>query len=216
MDQPGDAHGADGDEDVEIRGQQIREGDTVVMLYGSANRDEEIFGPTPRSSTSPVTPTRTSHSAAVSMPASGRSWPASKRGSSSRCCWAPTRSSNWSATSTGCGPPWCPASRRMPVRLGNGELSGGFRLHAGAEGAARRDPGAPGGGDDAGTHRRGRGPHGGWATRSSECVRALGAADLLGVGWPKEYGGRGFTALEQYIFVEEAQRVERTASRWSP
>jgi cytochrome P450 len=31
--------------DVEIRGQVIRGGDTVVMLYGSANRDEEIFGP---------------------------------------------------------------------------------------------------------------------------------------------------------------------------
>ena len=40
-----------------------------------------------------------------------------------------------------------------------------------------------------------------------DCVRALGAADLLGVGWPKEYGGRGFTALEQFIFFEEAQRV---------
>ncbi|OAN36865.1 cytochrome P450 [Mycolicibacterium iranicum] len=32
-------------EDVEIRGQQIKAGETVVMLYGSANRDEEIFGP---------------------------------------------------------------------------------------------------------------------------------------------------------------------------
>jgi cytochrome P450 len=30
--------------DVEIRGQLIKEGDIVVMLYGSANRDEEIFG----------------------------------------------------------------------------------------------------------------------------------------------------------------------------
>ncbi|WP_375481901.1 cytochrome P450 [uncultured Mycobacterium sp.] len=30
--------------DIEIRGQHIRAGDTVVMLYGSANRDEEIFG----------------------------------------------------------------------------------------------------------------------------------------------------------------------------
>ncbi len=30
--------------DAEIRGQLIREGDMVVMLYGSANRDEEIFG----------------------------------------------------------------------------------------------------------------------------------------------------------------------------
>jgi hypothetical protein len=40
-----------------------------------------------------------------------------------------------------------------------------------------------------------------------ECVRALAAADLLGVGWPKEYGGRGFSAIEQFIFAEEAQRV---------
>jgi cytochrome P450 len=31
--------------DVEIRGQLIREGQVVVMLYGSANRDEDIFGP---------------------------------------------------------------------------------------------------------------------------------------------------------------------------
>jgi cytochrome P450 len=30
--------------DVEIRGELIKEGETVVMLYGSANRDEEIFG----------------------------------------------------------------------------------------------------------------------------------------------------------------------------
>lgn len=31
-------------EDVEIRGQTIRKGETVVMLYGSANRDEDVFG----------------------------------------------------------------------------------------------------------------------------------------------------------------------------
>jgi cytochrome P450 len=30
--------------DVEIRGQLVREGEVVVMLYGSANRDEDIFG----------------------------------------------------------------------------------------------------------------------------------------------------------------------------
>jgi alkylation response protein AidB-like acyl-CoA dehydrogenase len=40
-----------------------------------------------------------------------------------------------------------------------------------------------------------------------ECVRALASAKLLGVGWPKEYGGRGYTAIEQYIFFEEAKRV---------
>jgi cytochrome P450 len=32
-------------QDVAIRGQTIRQGQQVVMLYGSANRDEEIFGP---------------------------------------------------------------------------------------------------------------------------------------------------------------------------
>lgn len=32
--------------DVVIRGQHIKAGDTVVMLYGSANRDEDVFGPT--------------------------------------------------------------------------------------------------------------------------------------------------------------------------
>jgi cytochrome P450 len=33
-------------EDVEIRGQQIRAGEKIVMLYGAANRDAAIFGPT--------------------------------------------------------------------------------------------------------------------------------------------------------------------------
>ncbi|WP_319453304.1 MULTISPECIES: acyl-CoA dehydrogenase family protein [unclassified Mycobacterium] len=41
-----------------------------------------------------------------------------------------------------------------------------------------------------------------------ECVRALGAENLLGLGWPKEYGGRGFSAMEQFIFIEEARRVK--------
>ncbi len=41
----------------------------------------------------------------------------------------------------------------------------------------------------------------------SECRRALGSAGLLGVAWPVEYGGSGLTALEQYIFSEEARRV---------
>ena len=41
----------------------------------------------------------------------------------------------------------------------------------------------------------------------TECRRALGDAGLLGVAWPVEYGGSGLTALEQYIFSEEARRV---------
>ncbi|MDP7726720.1 MULTISPECIES: acyl-CoA dehydrogenase family protein [Mycobacterium] len=46
---------------------------------------------------------------------------------------------------------------------------------------------------------------GGPAVRDT--VRALAQADLLGVGWPEEYGGRGFSAIEQFIFSEEARRV---------
>ncbi len=42
----------------------------------------------------------------------------------------------------------------------------------------------------------------------AECRRALGEAGLLGVAWPVEYGGGGLTALEQYIFAEEARRVD--------
>jgi len=29
--------------DTELRGKKIREGDSVLLLYGSANRDEEVF-----------------------------------------------------------------------------------------------------------------------------------------------------------------------------
>jgi alkylation response protein AidB-like acyl-CoA dehydrogenase len=40
-----------------------------------------------------------------------------------------------------------------------------------------------------------------------EAIRKIGKDGWLGVGWPKEYGGHGFTALEQLIFVDEARRT---------
>jgi alkylation response protein AidB-like acyl-CoA dehydrogenase len=40
-----------------------------------------------------------------------------------------------------------------------------------------------------------------------EAIRQIGKDGWLGVGWPKEYGGHGFTALEQLIFVDEARRT---------
>jgi hypothetical protein len=40
-----------------------------------------------------------------------------------------------------------------------------------------------------------------------ETVRRLGADHWLGVGWPKEYGGRGWGAIEQLIFVDAAGRA---------
>ena len=35
----------------------------------------------------------------------------------------------------------------------------------------------------------------------------LGADGWLGVGWPKEYGGRGLTPVEQFVFFDEAARA---------
>jgi alkylation response protein AidB-like acyl-CoA dehydrogenase len=50
--------------------------------------------------------------------------------------------------------------------------------------------------------------HGGLGT--PEClaaVRKMGKDGWLGVGWPKEYGGRGFGRMEQFVFYDEAQRA---------
>ncbi|WEH12713.1 acyl-CoA dehydrogenase family protein [Streptomyces sp. VNUA24] len=38
-------------------------------------------------------------------------------------------------------------------------------------------------------------------------IRRLGADGWLGVGWPKEYGGRGLTAIEQFVFFDEAAQA---------
>jgi alkylation response protein AidB-like acyl-CoA dehydrogenase len=39
-------------------------------------------------------------------------------------------------------------------------------------------------------------------------VRRMGRDGWLGVGWPAEYGGRGFGTVEQQIFVNEAARAD--------
>jgi alkylation response protein AidB-like acyl-CoA dehydrogenase len=40
-----------------------------------------------------------------------------------------------------------------------------------------------------------------------EIIRQMGADGWLGVGWPKEYGGRGMTPVEQFIFYDESMRA---------
>ena len=40
-----------------------------------------------------------------------------------------------------------------------------------------------------------------------QTVRRLGADGWLGIGWPKEYGGRGMTPIEQFLFFDESMRV---------
>ena len=41
-----------------------------------------------------------------------------------------------------------------------------------------------------------------------EVVRRMGRDGWLGVGWPAEYGGRGFGQVEQQIFANEALRAD--------
>jgi alkylation response protein AidB-like acyl-CoA dehydrogenase len=40
-----------------------------------------------------------------------------------------------------------------------------------------------------------------------EMVRKLGRDGMLGISWPKEYGGQGRDPLDQYIFFDESQRA---------
>ncbi|MGJ8685981.1 MAG: acyl-CoA dehydrogenase family protein [Spongiibacteraceae bacterium] len=40
-----------------------------------------------------------------------------------------------------------------------------------------------------------------------EALKQMGRDGWIGVGWPKELGGRGMSPIEQYIFVEEVMRV---------
>jgi 3-oxo-4-pregnene-20-carboxyl-CoA dehydrogenase beta subunit len=41
-----------------------------------------------------------------------------------------------------------------------------------------------------------------------QLIRQMGRDGWLGVGWPTEYGGRGFGQVEQQIFVSEAARAD--------
>ncbi|MBK1788679.1 acyl-CoA dehydrogenase family protein [Prauserella cavernicola] len=41
-----------------------------------------------------------------------------------------------------------------------------------------------------------------------EIVRRMGRDGWLGVGWPVEYGGRGFGPVEQHLFADEAARAD--------
>ena len=47
----------------------------------------------------------------------------------------------------------------------------------------------------------------GFGAAYREVIRQLGKDEWLGVGWPKEYGGRGWGPVEQLIFVDAASRA---------
>jgi alkylation response protein AidB-like acyl-CoA dehydrogenase len=48
---------------------------------------------------------------------------------------------------------------------------------------------------------------GGVGAENRKVVKQMGADGWLGVGWPKEWGGRGFSAVEQFIWFDEAMRA---------
>jgi alkylation response protein AidB-like acyl-CoA dehydrogenase len=47
----------------------------------------------------------------------------------------------------------------------------------------------------------------GGGPRYTAALKRLGADGWLGVGWPKEFGGRARPAIEQFIFFDEVQRA---------
>jgi alkylation response protein AidB-like acyl-CoA dehydrogenase len=51
------------------------------------------------------------------------------------------------------------------------------------------------------------GPPGEGSPRFRQLVRRMGADGWLGIGWTKEYGGQGRSAVEQFIFFDEVQRA---------
>jgi 3-oxocholest-4-en-26-oyl-CoA dehydrogenase alpha subunit len=51
------------------------------------------------------------------------------------------------------------------------------------------------------SHDHGTGP------TMKQVVRQMGEDGWLGVGWPKEWGGRGLTAIEQYVWFDESMRA---------
>ncbi|ETK36972.1 acyl-CoA dehydrogenase family protein [Microbispora sp. ATCC PTA-5024] len=55
--------------------------------------------------------------------------------------------------------------------------------------------------------RRRAGEAGVGGDRFREIVRRLGADGWLGLGWPVEYGGRGRSLEDQYVFFDEVQRA---------
>jgi alkylation response protein AidB-like acyl-CoA dehydrogenase len=48
---------------------------------------------------------------------------------------------------------------------------------------------------------------GGVGDANRRVVRQMGADGWLGVGWPQEWGGRGFTPVEQFIWFDESMRA---------
>jgi alkylation response protein AidB-like acyl-CoA dehydrogenase len=47
----------------------------------------------------------------------------------------------------------------------------------------------------------------GGGPRYRKALKQMGSDGLLGVGWPKEYGGQGRSLIDQFLFADEVQRA---------
>ena len=198
-------------DDVEMRGQLIKKGDTVVMLYGSANRDEDIFGATAedfdiaRSPNPHIAFGCGEHAclgaqlarleARVMFEVLLGAYP------SIELVGDVTRLARHNDS-----------RRQADARAIGSGLTDGFRLHA-RTGATSQ--GLPGRLEAVMTPERRAAvavPMEGGGGGRRVPTRPRRDAGLLGVAWPTEYGGGGLTALEQYIFGEGGPAGGRSAA----
>src|SRR5437899_8180498 len=95
--------------------------------------------------------------------------------------------------------------QRDPVDFGFNEAEEGFRdeVRTWLGEHLRGEYAALGGGGGPADER-------GWDVRLA-WEKELGEAGWIGLGWPKEYGGRGATIVEQGIFNEEYARANAPA-----
>ena len=85
-------------QDVELRGKQIRKGESVVLWYPSANRDEDIFEDPYRFDITRKITTTSRSAATVSISVWARIWPAGRCVRSSTRCARCCRSWSWPRT----------------------------------------------------------------------------------------------------------------------
>ena len=102
-------------QDIELRGQKIKQGQYVYLLYFAANRDEECWtDPDTFDITRP--PSRPCcRSASASTPASARRWPGWRRAFSWRRCWPVSPACPWPAKPQRVGSPLQHGWHELPV-----------------------------------------------------------------------------------------------------
>ncbi len=101
--------------DTEVRGVPIKEGESVLLSYVSANRDEDVFDE-PVRSTSAATPTSTCRSVTACTSASARPWPGWRSTASSPSWCRGWSRSSWRARPSGSATTFVGGLKHLPIR----------------------------------------------------------------------------------------------------